>query len=259
MGRRRLGGVAVSEAAIRLDDLTLGYRRHPAVHHVSGSFAAGSLTAIAGPNGAGKSTLLKGIAGDLTPLSGRIRLGAARASDIAYLPQISEIDRSFPVSVFDLVALGAWRKAGLFGAIKGADIAVARRAIETVGLGGFETRPVGTLSGGQLQRALFARVLVQDAPIILLDEPFAAIDTHTAIDLLNIVQRWHGEGRTVIAVLHDHDAIRAHFPDTLLLARECVAWGPTGETMRPERLLEARRMCEAFHDDAAVCAPGGQG
>lgn len=246
----------MAEAAIRLDDLTLGYRRHPAVHHVSGSFAQGSLTAIAGPNGAGKSTLLKGIAGEIAPLAGRVRLSKARARDIAYLPQISEIDRSFPVSVFDLVALGAWRKAGLFGRIGGDDMARARRALETVGLSGFETRPVGTLSGGQLQRALFARVLVQDAPIILLDEPFAAIDPHTSADLLSIVGRWHGEGRTVIAVLHDHDAIRAHFPDTLLLARECVAWGPTAETMRPERLLEARRMCEAFHDDAAICAPG---
>lgn len=251
-----MGGLVVSGAAIRLDDLTLGYRRHPAVHHVSGSFGEGSLTAIAGPNGAGKSTLLKGIAGDIAPLSGRIRLNKARARDIAYLPQIAEIDRTFPVSVFDLVALGAWRKAGLFGAIKGDDVARARRAIETVGLDGFETRPVGTLSGGQLQRALFARVLVQDAPIILLDEPFAAIDAHTTADLLAIIERWHGEGRTVIAVLHDHEAIRAHFPETLLLARECVAWGPTGEAMRAEHLLEARRMCEAFHDDAAVCAPG---
>ena len=128
------------------------------------------------------------------------------------------------------------------------------RAIETVGLGGFEARTVGTLSGGQLQRALFARVLVQDARIILLDEPFAAIDSHTTADLIAILQRWSGEGRTVIAVLHDHEAVRAHFPQTLLLARECVAWGPTGEALNAAHLLEARRMCEAFHDDAAVCA-----
>lgn len=246
----------MAEAAIRLDDLTLGYRRHPAVHHLSGSFAHGSLTAIAGPNGAGKSTLLKGIAGELSPLSGRVRLGPVKARDIAYLPQIAEIDRSFPVNVLDLVALGAWRRAGLLGAIGHDEVARAERAIQTVGLSGFETRPVGSLSGGQLQRALFARVLVQDASIILLDEPFAAIDSDTAKDLLGIVRRWHGEGRTVVAVLHDHDAIREYFPETLLLARECVAWGPTRESLRPEHLLAARRMCEAFHDDAGVCAPG---
>jgi len=243
----------MSLGAIRLDDLTLGYRRHPAVHHVNGRFEPGSLTAITGPNGAGKSTLLKGIAGELSPLSGQIRLEGLRPRDIAYLPQIAEIERRFPVSVLDLVSLGAWRRAGLFGAVKGADLALAHRAVETVGLGGFEDRPIGTLSGGQLQRALFARMLVQDARVILLDEPFAAIDTGTTADLLAILQRWHGEGRTVIAVLHDDAIMRAHFPETLLLARECVAWGPTADALKPEHMLAARRMCEAFHDDAAVC------
>lgn len=242
-------------SAIRLDDLTLGYQRHPAVHHVSGSFAPGSLTAVTGPNGAGKSTLLKGIAGELKPLSGRIGLGGLKARDIAYLPQIAELDRRFPLTVLDLVALGALKRAGLFGAVKGDDLARAHRAVETVGLSGFEERPIGTLSGGQLQRALFARVLVQDTPVILLDEPFAAIDSGTTADLIAILKRWHGEGRTVIAVLHDDTLMRAHFPDTLLLARSCVAWGRTDETLAPERLLAARRMCEAFHDDAGVCRP----
>jgi zinc/manganese transport system ATP-binding protein len=245
----------MSAGAIGLDDLTLGYRRHPAVHHLSGRFAPGSLTAVTGPNGAGKSTLLKGIAGEMAPLSGRINLDGLKPRDIAYLPQIAEIERRFPVSVLDLVALGAWRRAGLFGAVKGDDLALAHRALEMVGLAGFEDRPIGTLSGGQLQRALFARVLVQDARVILLDEPFAAIDSGTTADLLGILQRWHGEGRTVIAVLHDDAIMRAHFPETLLLARECVSWGPTVETLRPEHMLAARRMCEAFHDDAAVCRP----
>ena len=129
-----------------------------------------------------------------------------------------------------------------------------RVGIAAVGLAGFENRPVGTLSGGQLQRALFARVLVQDSRLILLDEPFAAIDSHTTADLVAILKRWSGEGRTVIAVLHDHEAVKAHFPQTLLLARACVAWGPTGEALNAEHLLAARRMCEAFHDDAPVCA-----
>lgn len=245
-----------AEARLDLDDLTLGYRRHPAVHHLSGSFAPGSLTAVTGPNGAGKSTLLKGIAGEIRPLAGRIRRGGIARRDIAYLPQLAEIERTFPMSVLDLVALGAVRSAGLFRAVGQGDMARIVRAIETVGLSGFENRPVGTLSGGQLQRALFARVLVQDSRLILLDEPFAAIDSHTTADLVAILKRWSGEGRTVIAVLHDHDLARRDFPEALLLARECVAWGPTGETLRPERLLEARRMCEAFHDDAAICAAG---
>lgn len=243
-------------AAVRLDNVTLGYRRHPAVHHLSGSFAPGSLTAIAGPNGAGKSTLLKGIAGEIRPLAGRIALDGIDRRDIAYLPQLAEIDRQFPISVLDMVALGGWRDAGLFGRIGDDILQRAEVAIASVGLAGFESRPVGTLSGGQTQRALFARVLVQDARLILLDEPFAAIDSRTTADLFAILTRWQGEGRTVIAVLHDHDAVRAHFPSTLLLARQCVAWGPTGEALKPEHLLEARRMCEAFHDDAPVCLAG---
>ena len=240
-------------AAVRLENATFGYRRHPAVHHLTGTFEAGSLTAIAGPNGAGKSTLLKAIAGEMRPLSGHLAVDGIARRDIAYLPQIAEIERSFPISVLDMVAMGGWREAGLFGRIGRDVLKRAEAAIASVGLSGFEARPVGTLSGGQAQRALFARVLVQDARLILLDEPFAAIDSRTTADLFAILTRWQGEGRTVIAVLHDHDAVRAHFPSTLLLARECIAWGPTGEALRPEHLLAARRMCEAFHDDAPVC------
>ena len=243
-------------AAVRLDNVTFGYRRHPAVHHVSGTFEAGSLTAIAGPNGAGKSTLLKGIAGEMRPLSGEIALNGITRRDIAYLPQIGEIERSFPISVLDMVAMGGWRETGLFGRIGPDILKRAETAIASVGLSGFEGRPVGTLSGGQVQRALFARVLVQDARLILLDEPFAAIDSRTTADLFAVLTRWQGEGRTVIAVLHDHEAVREHFPSTLLLARECIAWGPTGEALRPEHLMTARRMCEAFHDDAPVCHVG---
>jgi zinc/manganese transport system ATP-binding protein len=101
---------------------------------------------------------------------------------------------------------------------------------------------------------LFARVLLQDAPVIVLDEPFNAIDTRTADDLLALAKRWHGEGRTVIAALHDMDLVRAHFPETLLLARAPVAWGATAEVLTDENLNEARRMCEAFDDSAAACA-----
>jgi zinc/manganese transport system ATP-binding protein len=128
------------------------------------------------------------------------------------------------------------------------------QAIAAVGLTGFEARPIGTLSGGQLQRVLFARLLLQDASIILLDEPFTAIDTKTAADLLDLVRRWHGEKRTVIAVLHDMDVVRAHFPKTLLIAREEIAWGPTGEVLTPANLLAARRMIEARDPDAGACA-----
>ncbi len=240
-------------SALAFKNLTLGYDRHPAVHHLNGEIAEGSLLAVVGPNGAGKSTLLKGIVGVIHPLGGQIARNSVSAKDIAYLPQIAEIDRSFPISVFDLVAMGLWKRAGLLGGIGKADREKIAIAINAVGLRGFEHRAIGTLSGGQMQRALFARLLLQDARVILLDEPFASLDSKTVSDLLELVQRWHGEKRTVVAVLHDFEMVRQHFPEALLLARTPVAWGKTAETLSAENLLKARRMSEAFDDHAGIC------
>jgi zinc/manganese transport system ATP-binding protein len=238
-------------AQIRFSDLTLGYDRHPAVHHLSGAVEQGALLAVVGPNGAGKSTLFKGIVGALKPLAGRIDLGGLEPRDIAYLPQIAEIDRSFPISVYDMVAMGLWKRAGLFGGIGSAS--AVEQAIATVGLTGFEPRPIGTLSGGQMQRMLFARLLLQDARMIVLDEPFNAIDLKTVTDLLALVRQWHGERRTVMAALHDIPLVEANFPQTLLLAREPVAWGKTAEVINAANMHRARQMCEAFDETAAAC------
>lgn len=240
-------------SALAFQNLTLGYDRHPAVHHLSGEIGEGTLLAVVGPNGAGKSTLLKGIVGVLRPLGGKITRNDVRAQDIAYLPQIAEIDRSFPISVYDLVSMGLWKRAGLLGGIGSSERDKIARAIETVGLRGFENRAIGTLSGGQMQRALFARLLLQDARVILLDEPFASLDMKTVSDLLELVHRWHGEKRTVVAVLHDFEMVKQNFPEALLLAREPVAWGKTSEALSAENLLKARRMSEAFDDRAGVC------
>lgn len=239
--------------ALSIRNLTLGYDRHPAVHHLDLELAAGSLTAVVGPNGAGKSTLLKGLSGELVPLEGRIETRAAR---LAYLPQLSEIDRSFPITVEALVAMGLWRRIGAFGPVRDSDAARVAEALSAVGLTGFERRPISALSGGQAQRVMFARLLLQDADLVLLDEPFTALDARTAAELLEVVKRWHGEGRTVLAVLHDIEAVRRHFPETLLLAREKVAHGATSEVLTPQNLFRARQMSEAFDDDAAICARG---
>ena len=241
-------------AALEFRNLTLGYDRHPAVHHLHGQIASGALMAVVGPNGAGKSTLFKGIVGMLKPLAGGIDLHGLRARDIAYLPQVADIDRSFPISVYDMVAMGLWRDAGLFGGIGSPERAKVRAAMSAVGLSGFEERPIGTLSGGQMQRTLFARLLLQEARVIVLDEPFNAIDAKTAADLCDLGMRWHAEKRTVIAALHDLDLVRAMFPEALLLAREPVAWGKTADVLTAENLLKARRMCEAFDDGAQECA-----
>ena len=242
--------------ALRFDDLTLGYNQHPAVHHLAGNVSCGDLLAVCGPNGAGKSTLLKAIAGVLRPIGGAIIRDGTPAREIAYLPQAAEIDRSFPVSVFDLAAMGLWHTSGLFGGFGARRRVATQEAIDAVGLRGFEDRLIGTLSGGQMQRALFARLLLQDARLILLDEPFTAIDTKTTADLLALVARWHGEQRTVIAVLHDMELVRQHFPSTLLLARSLVAWGHTAEALSPANLAQATQMIEAFDRDAPSCYAG---
>jgi zinc/manganese transport system ATP-binding protein len=240
-------------AALRFRDLTLGYDRHPAVHHLDGDVMNGALVAVVGPNGAGKSTLFKGIAGLLKPLAGHIDRNGVKVRDIAYLPQAAEIDRSFPINVYDMVAMGLWRSKGLFGGIGARDRGAIEAAIAAVRLTGFEGRPIGTLSGGQMQRVLFARLLLQDASVIVLDEPFNAIDAKTSADLLDLVQRWHAEERTVLAALHDVDLVKANFPETLLLAREPVAWGRTDDVLTADNLAKARRMCEAFDEEAAAC------
>lgn len=245
--------VATAQTLVRLTDLTLGYRRHPAVHHLTGGFRDGSLTAVVGPNGAGKSTLLKAVVGALKPFGGRVTLHGLAAGDIAYLPQQAEVERDFPIDVLDTVLLGHWRHVGLFRAVGSALTRQAEEALAAVGLSGFERRPIGALSAGQFQRVLFARLLLQDARLILLDEPFTAIDARTTADLLDVVRRWHGERRTVVAVLHDLEQVRAHFPDTLLLAREPIAWGRTADILTPANLARARAMAEAWDDNAAPC------
>jgi len=220
----------------------LAYDGHPAVQDLSGSFAQGSLTAIVGPNGSGKSTLLKGVVGLLQPVEGLIQQYAFDRGRIAYLPQHAEIERRFPISAIQMVMLGHWRRIGWARAASQELREAARRALGAVGLEGLERRPIETLSAGQFQRVLFARLIAQDAELILLDEPFAAIDWRTGDDLLCLIAGWHEEGRTVAAVLHDLDLVRAYFPETLLLARECVAWGPTREVLTPRNLQRARRM-----------------
>ena len=235
------------------EDLTLGYNSHPAVHHLNGMVARGSLTAVVGANGSGKSTLMKGIVGVLKPISGACKV--TPGVTLSYLPQQSELDRSFPARVVDLVSLGLWPRRGLLGRHRSEDRAAVAKALSAVGMEGFEKRPIDTLSGGQLQRALFARVLVQDADLILLDEPFNAIDARTLADLIALIKRWHGEQRTIMVVVHDLELVRQHFPEALLLARHPIAWGEARKTLAPENLLRARQFHEAWDESAPWCAP----
>lgn len=236
-------GKHASTPIIQLDQLYLGWRDRMAVRDVSGSFEKGSMTAIVGPNGAGKSTLLKGIMGQVSPVRGRIRLGVDARRHIACMPQADTLDRKFPVTVYDLVALGAWSRVGAWRGFGRDEHARVMDALHQVGLADFASRIIGTLSGGQLQRALFARLLLHDAQVLLLDEPFSSVDRATTDDLLGILADWHQQGRTVIVVLHDMDVVRTYFPQTLLLAGQLVEWGCTERVLTPENLHLARHLC----------------
>jgi zinc/manganese transport system ATP-binding protein len=218
-------GCGFADGRVLLRDVTVRYGRRIALEAVSGEFAAGSLTAVVGTNGAGKSTLLAAIAGVVRLASGVVNRAARQR--VAYLPQLSTIDCTYPLTVSELITLGGWREFGPFRRPGDALRARVAEVAETVGLTGRLGRPIGELSVGELQRALFARLILQDAAVILLDEPFAAIDAQTISVLLDQVVQWHREGRTVIAVLHDLDLVRARFPSTVVLARRCIAWGAT--------------------------------
>jgi zinc/manganese transport system ATP-binding protein len=245
--------VAHPAEVLRLTDVTIAYDRHPVVHHIGGAFEEGSLTALVGPNGAGKSTLLKAIAGLLPVTAGEIRFGIDRRA-VAYLPQVVDVDRSFPLRVLDVVDFGHWRKIGALRRLANADRAARVAAIAAVGLAGLEHQPIGHLSVGQFQRVLFARLMVQEAALILLDEPFNAVDQKTTVDLMQVVRTWQDEGRTIIAALHDLEQVKREFPDALLMARELVAWGPPRLVLSDENLARARALAASWTDPAAICA-----
>lgn len=214
---------------IQLDHLSAGYARESAIRNLSLELPAGSLTALVGANGTGKSTLLDVIAGLRKPHAGRV--SGFNPHNLAYLPQQTRVDRNFPLQVKDLVASGLWRGLRPWRRANGHQCGLVRDAIAAVGLEDLARRTIGTLSGGQLQRALFARVLVQQAGVILLDEPFAGVDAATTHHLLHLLIGWHKEGRTLLMVNHDLDQVARHFPTTLLLTDNQTFYGATAEVL----------------------------
>lgn len=194
------------------DNATLGYGKRIAIRDFSAKLKAGSLVAITGDNGSGKSTLLKTIAGLIKPLKGKVI--KPKKSRIAYLAQQCEIDKTFPINVKMLVKMGLWTFCGLWKNQRPYHSKI-QSALEMVGLTALANCPLDTLSGGQLQRALFARVIVQDADIILLDEPFNGVDYNTQKDLLALISHWQQQGRTVLTALHDPLIVQKCFPQML--------------------------------------------
>lgn len=240
--------------SIIIHNLTVSYRQHPAIHHLNAVFADNQMWALFGPNGAGKSTLLKSITGLLKPDSGSIEWQGLQRADIAYLPQQSDIDRSQPLSVYELTAMGLWYEIGFFHGLNQTQQQRITAALAQVDMADYVQRPIGQLSNGQFQRVLVARLLVQNARVLLLDEPFNAVDARTTYVLLDILRQYQlKQYCTVIAVLHDYEQVRAYFPYTLLLARQKIAAGKTEAVLTDENLHRANVIMQQ-HDDETWCA-----
>lgn len=219
---------------IVISNLTLSYQRHPAVHHLSGHFEEGSLTAIMGPNGGGKSTLIKALAGLHAIDEGRIdRSSTHTLQNTAYLPQSNNWDRQIPLNVFELASQALLPELGFWKRPNSEQTDRVLSALEQVGLKEEMKRSIASLSLGQFQRALFARVIVQNSQVILLDEPLTGLDEKSIDACFELIHQWHQECRTVVVVLHDRHLAIKHFPRTLILAREAQAWGPTSEVLEP--------------------------
>jgi zinc/manganese transport system ATP-binding protein len=226
-------------AAIDLDGMSAGYGASRVLEDITGRFEPGSLTAIVGPNGAGKSTLLNVLAGLKQPRSGTIQLHGIAPEAIGFLPQIDAIDRTYPISVVEFAALGQWARFGAFRTPSYDLMTDVVAALRTVSMEDAATTQIGELSVGQFRRVLFARLIVQDARLLLLDEPFGGMDAKTTADLLALLAVWHREGRTTVAVLHDLNHVGAMFPSTVLLARRVIAWGETSAVLAPDNLARA--------------------
>ncbi|CAI8776381.1 metal ABC transporter ATP-binding protein [Pseudomonas sp. IT-P4] len=205
--------------------LRWGAPGHPLTPALDLELSQGSLTAIIGANGSGKSSLLKVIAGLQKPLAGKVRLSVPLKRSVSFLPQQQHLDRQFPISLQALIAAGFW------GSKQSPEIRSQRlkTVLENWCLNGLEDRPLMALSGGELQRALLARLSLTDAPLLLLDEPHAALDEVGQALLWKHIHQWHLEGRTQVVVCHDLAAVREHIPHTLQIKGSGCVYGPSTE------------------------------
>jgi zinc/manganese transport system ATP-binding protein len=218
----------LGDRMIRCQALRWGAPGQPLTPPVDLELPKGSLTAVIGANGSGKSSLLKVIAGLQKPLAGKVSLDIPRKGSLSFLPQQQHLDRQFPISLQELVAAGFW------GSKQSPEIRRQRlkAVLEDWCLTGLEQRPLMALSGGELQRALLARLSLAEAPLLLLDEPHAALDELGQTLLWKHLHNWHAEGRTLVVVCHDLAAVRQHIPQSLLIKSSGCVLGPSTELIR---------------------------
>jgi manganese/zinc/iron transport system ATP- binding protein len=229
--------------ALEIRRLTVSYGGRPALWDVDAHFPAGALSAIVGPNGAGKSTLLRAALGLIPVDAGQALVEHRPAREsldrVAYVPQRDAVDWDFPITVREVVEMGRYRSVGWVRRVGRSQRAAIDGALERVGMDDFADRQIGQLSGGQRQRIFLARALAQDAPVLVMDEPFAGIDARTEAAMLELLSELRDAGRSVIVVHHDIGTVRASFDWALLLNVRTVACGPVAGTLVPEQLRRA--------------------
>jgi ABC-type Mn2+/Zn2+ transport system ATPase subunit len=223
-------------------DLTLRYESNLALDSVSFSLDLGERVAVVGPNGAGKSTLFKIIAGVLSATSGEVRISGSQPGGhicIAYVPQRSQVDWSFPVAVTDVVMMGRIGKLGLLRWPRHRDWDLVHQALQDVGLGELANRQIGELSGGQQQRMFIARALAQEAELMLMDEPLSGLDIHSQELIFDILDDLRQRGVTIMVSTHDLDQAADRFDRVMLLNRRLMGIGTPEKVFTPEQLMAA--------------------
>ena len=227
---------------IRIENLSVSYKETLALKDISIVLQGPTITGIIGPNGAGKSTLLKSMLG-IIPHEGHAFIDDKEMKKslkkVAYVEQKIHIDYNFPIKVKECVSLGLYPSIPLFHTLKAKHWEKVAEALEIVGLSDYAERQISQLSGGQFQRVLIARCLVQDADYILLDEPFVGIDSVSEEIIMNTLRDLKKSGKTVLIVHHDLGKVPHYFDQVLLLNKELIAFGPTKETFTQANLKQA--------------------
>lgn len=228
-------------SVIEAKHLSVSYNKFLALDDVSLSLNTEQLIGIIGPNGAGKSTLMKAML-NILPHSGETTYNGQRVQHIrkkiAYVEQKSNIDHDFPINVLDTVIIGFYRQLGLFKFPSKKQREQAIDALRQVGLEEFAHRQISELSGGQFQRVLIARLLVQDAEYIFLDEPFVGIDAKSEAIIINILRKMKEEGKTLLIVHHDLSKVTQYFDSVILLKQQLIGYGTVEECFTPELLAQ---------------------
>jgi manganese/zinc/iron transport system ATP- binding protein len=230
----------MGDPAIILDDVSIAYNGAPVLEHVTLTIPRGQLVGIIGPNGAGKSTLLKGLAGLLHICCGHVLVGGLPPKQahhlVAYIPQHESVDWNFPATVADIVMMGRFARLGWLRWPGRADYAAVDRALVQVGLQDIRHRLIGELSGGQQQRVFLARALVQEAPIVLMDEPFSGVDASTEESMFRLLRTARQDGKTILVATHDLSSALQLFDLLIFLNRRLIAYGPADRVFTSEIL-----------------------